>query len=53
MSENLVELAFLRWHHDKDPEVDWTPDEDAEIVALRERVRRDAAALAAASTSTG
>jgi len=42
-----IALAFLRWHHARDPEVAWAPDDDAEIAAARARVRSAKAKLAA------
>lgn len=42
-----IALAFLRWHHARDPEVTWPVDEDAEIAAGRARVRAARARLAA------
>lgn len=33
-----VELAFAKWHNKEDKEIDWSHDEDAIIVGLREQI---------------
>ena len=40
INRDLIKLAFVRWHHDEDPEVDWPPDHDADVLRLRDRIRR-------------
>lgn len=40
LANDQISLAFLRWHHDRDDHVDWPPSQDAEIVGLRERIRK-------------
>lgn len=45
----LVELAFARWHHDREVGVDWPVDEDADVVHWRGAVRRWRAAGAGRS----
>lgn len=34
----LIELAFLKWHHAKDDETTWSADQDADVLALRKRL---------------
>ena len=37
--KNLISLAFVRWHNHQDG-VPWSPDDDAEVLRLRARIRR-------------
>lgn len=46
LQRDLIKLAFVKWHHDLDPEVTWSADQDADILALRERIRKKRARLA-------
>ncbi len=34
----LIDLAFVKWHHEGD-QVAWSADADADVVALRDRLR--------------
>ncbi|MCB9778043.1 MAG: PrsW family intramembrane metalloprotease [Alphaproteobacteria bacterium] len=34
----LIELAFLKWHHAKDDETTWSADQDADVMALRKQL---------------
>jgi len=45
LEADLVRLAFTRWHLARDEE-GWQADEDADVLALRERVRRRRRAMA-------
>lgn len=48
IERDLIKLAFVRWHHDEDPGVDWPPEQDADVLRLRDRiVRRKAQRLGA------
>ena len=40
LNRDLIKLAFVRWHHDEDPEVHWPPDQDADVLQLRDRILR-------------
>jgi RsiW-degrading membrane proteinase PrsW (M82 family) len=40
MQQDQIKLAFVKWHHDRDDETTWTYDEDADIISLRDRIRR-------------
>ncbi len=40
LDRDLIELSFSKWHLDKDPDTDWTPDEDAEVQRLRRAIRQ-------------
>lgn len=40
LEQDLIQLAFTRWHHHEDKEVTWSPDQDAEVLALRARISR-------------
>jgi RsiW-degrading membrane proteinase PrsW (M82 family) len=33
-----VRLAFTRWHHEKDPDVRWPADQDADVAELRAEI---------------
>lgn len=35
-----IELAFIKWHHHEDQETTWNPDDDADVLAARARVKR-------------
>ncbi len=39
LEKDLIELAFLKWHHHRDLETTWSPDEDADVLKLRGRIR--------------
>ncbi len=45
LEQDLVRLAFTRWHHVSDQEVTWVADQDADVLTLRARIRRRRAAL--------
>jgi len=45
LERHLISLAFLKWHHARD-QVDWTPDQDADVRALRVKARGYVRALA-------
>ncbi len=38
-SRDLIRLAFVKWHHDRDDETDWPVDEDADVLSLRAAIR--------------
>ena len=38
LAKAQVRLAFSRWHHAKDPRIDWPPGEDMELSRRREEV---------------
>ena len=40
MQQGQIKLAFVKWHHEQDDETTWSFDEDAEILVLRERIKR-------------
>ena len=40
MQQDQIKLAFMKWHHDQDEETDWSCAEDADIEAMRTRIRR-------------
>ncbi|MHC4470779.1 MAG: PrsW family intramembrane metalloprotease [Planctomycetota bacterium] len=46
LRQELATLAFLKWHLERDPRVDWPPEEDAEVHELRARVRKRRGRLA-------
>jgi protease PrsW len=39
LDHELIELAFVKWHHHRDLETTWAADEDADVMRLRDRVR--------------
>lgn len=45
MQQDQIKLAFVKWHHEQDDETTWSFEEDADILALRERIRRRRAQL--------
>ena len=40
LDHDLIELAFAKWHLDKDPDTDWAPDEDDAVMKLRAAIRQ-------------
>ncbi len=40
LQQDQIKLAFVKWHHDQDDETTWSYDEDAEIISIRDRIRR-------------
>ncbi|MEC8422296.1 MAG: PrsW family intramembrane metalloprotease [Myxococcota bacterium] len=40
MQQDQIKLAFVKWHHDRDEETTWPYDQDADVIALRDRIRR-------------
>lgn len=38
LNRDLIKLAFVRWHHAEDPEVHWPPEQDADVLQLRDRI---------------
>jgi len=40
LEKDLIELAFLKWHHHRDLETTWSADDDADVNQLRDRIRR-------------
>jgi len=38
LDHELIELAFVKWHHHRDLETTWSADDDADVIALRKRV---------------
>ena len=40
LDHELIELAFVKWHHHRDLETTWAADEDADVMELREKIRR-------------
>ena len=34
-----IKLAFAKWHHSEDKEIDWPENQDKEIVSLREKIQ--------------
>jgi RsiW-degrading membrane proteinase PrsW (M82 family) len=40
INSDLIKLAFVKWHHDRDDEIRWTVDQDADVISLRDRIRR-------------
>lgn len=44
LERDLIELAFLKWHHHRDVETTWSDDDDAGVNQLRDRIRRRRAA---------
>lgn len=44
VEDDLIRLAFTKWHLHRDREATWSPDEDAEVQGLRARIRRRRAA---------
>jgi protease PrsW len=40
MQQDQIKLAFVKWHHHRDDETSWSYDEDADIITLRDRIRR-------------
>ena len=39
LHRDLIELAFVKWHHRVDEETTWSADQDRDVLRLRERVR--------------
>jgi protease PrsW len=39
LHRDLIELAFLKWHHHVDEETTWAADQDSDVLALRDKVR--------------
>ena len=44
LGRRQIDLAFLKWHHEKD-EVAWDPDQDVDILKIREDIRKVRAQL--------
>ncbi len=40
LEQDLIRLAFTRWHHQEDKETTWPIDQDADVLALRARIRQ-------------
>lgn len=45
LARHQIDLAFLKWHHAQDG-IAWKPDQDHDILYLREQIRRHRASLA-------
>ncbi len=39
LERDLIELSFAKWHLAEDPELHWSPDEDADVLELRRSIR--------------
>lgn len=48
LNQELIKLAFVKWHHDNDPEVTWPVDQDADVLALRDRIAKRRTRIAGA-----
>ncbi len=46
LDHEIIELAFVKWHHHRDLETTWTADEDADVMQLRDKIRRRRGKLA-------
>jgi protease PrsW len=40
LERDLIELSFAKWHLAEDPELTWSPEEDADVLELRTNIRK-------------
>ncbi len=46
LQQDLIKLSFVKWHHEQDEEIRWAVDQDADVLSLRDRIRRRRARMA-------